>query len=183
MKTFYQQALRELAVVLENIDGNSVLQGLELIRQARRISLYGVGREGLQIKGFAMRLYHLGFNVSVVGDMTTPPLGQGDLLIVSAGPGWFSTVDALLITASQAGAATLCLTAQPAGACAQKADRVITLQAQTMADKQGADRSVLPLGSLYEGALYLLFESMIALLQQKLAISSAVMFANHTNLE
>lgn len=183
MALFYQQALRELAVVLENLNENSVQQGLELIKQARRISLYGVGREGLQIKGFAMRLYHLGLHCSVVGDMTTPPLTQGDLLIVSAGPGWFSTVDALLTTASQAGAATLCITAQPAGACAQNADRVITLPAQTMADGPETGVSVLPLGSLYEGALFLLFESMIVQLQQQLAISPTQMSGNHTNLE
>lgn len=183
MSLFYQQALRELSAALENINEHSAQQGLELIKHARRISLYGVGREGLQLKGFAMRLYHLGLDSSVVGDMTTPPLKTGDLLIVSAGPGWFSTVDALLTTASQAGAATLCITAQPAGACALKADRLITIPAQTMADAQGDRASVLPLGSLYEGALYLLFESMIVQLRQQLAISGTVMSANHTNLE
>ncbi|WP_413724076.1 SIS domain-containing protein [Sodalis sp. RH16] len=183
MTSFYERALRELAIVFENLNGNSVQQGLDLIQQARRIALYGVGREGLQIKGFAMRLYHLGLHAAVVGDMTTPPLSQGDLLIVSAGPGWFSTVDALLTTARRAGAATLCITAQGTGACAAKADGVITLPAQTMADGQSAAKSVLPLGSLYEGALYLLFEGMIVHLQQKLAVSSAVMSGNHTNLE
>ncbi|MBP2167250.1 6-phospho-3-hexuloisomerase [Erwinia toletana] len=183
MNVFYQQALRELAVVLENLNENTVQQGLDLIQHARRISLYGVGREGLQIKGFAMRLYHLGLRASVVGEMTTPPLAQGDLLIVSAGPGWFSTVDALLNTARQAGAATLCITAQPAGVSALKADRIITLPAQTMADAEDTAGSVLPLGSLYEGALFLLFENIIVQLQQALAISAAVMSANHTNLE
>ncbi len=183
MTSFYERALRELAIVLENLDGNSVRQALETIQRARHIALYGVGREGLQMRGFAMRLYHLGLDASVVGDMTTPPVGRGDLLIVSAGPGWFSTVEALLTTARRAGAATLCITAQASGACALQADGVITLPAQTMADQPGADHSVLPLGSLYEGALFLLFESMIVLLQQKLAIPAAVMFGNHTNLE
>ncbi|MFN8450573.1 MAG: hypothetical protein U0521_18795 [Anaerolineae bacterium] len=41
----------------------------------------------MMIKALAMRLMHLGFDTHVVGDVTTPPLGAGDLLIVSAGPG------------------------------------------------------------------------------------------------
>lgn len=183
MMAFYERALQELGNVFDHIDENAVRQALELIQRAYHIALYGVGREGLQIKGFAMRLYHLGLNVSVVGDMTTPPLGSGDLLIVSAGPGWFSTVEALLTTARRDGAATLCITAKTSGACALIADQVIILPAQTMADQQGTDSSVLPLGSLYEGAQYLLFENMIVLLQQKLAIPAAVMSSNHTNLE
>ena len=34
----------------------------ELI-QARRVALYGVGREGLAVKGLAMRLFHMGIQV------------------------------------------------------------------------------------------------------------------------
>ena len=39
--------------------------------------VFGCGREALQLNGFAMRLFHLGMPVSVVGDMTMPPLGAG----------------------------------------------------------------------------------------------------------
>ncbi|TKI04699.1 SIS domain-containing protein [Martelella alba] len=183
MTTFIERALGELAAVLAKVDDGAIGQAVTRIRQSRRIALYGVGREGLQIKGFAMRLYHLGLSASVVGDMTTPPLGSGDMLIVSAGPGRFSTVEALLVTARRAGAATLCLTAQPGGACAVMADQVVVVPAQTMADNPVAGGSVLPMGSLYEGALYLLFESMVARLQQALRLSDTAMAANHTNLE
>ena len=77
---------------------------IEAILGARRIALYGAGREGLAIKGFAMRLFHMGRDAHVVGDMTTPPVGKGDLLMASAGPGCFSTVMALLGVAREAGA-------------------------------------------------------------------------------
>ena len=32
---------------------------------ARRVALYGVGREGLAVKGLAMRLFHMGIQVWV----------------------------------------------------------------------------------------------------------------------
>ena len=42
---------------------------IEAILAARRIAIYGAGREGLQMEGLAMRLFHLGLDVHVVGDM------------------------------------------------------------------------------------------------------------------
>ena len=52
---------------------DDALDGLiEDIVKARRIVVFGLGREGLQMRGFAMRLFHMGRNVAVWGDMTTP---------------------------------------------------------------------------------------------------------------
>ena len=99
--TLHRKALDELAAVLDRVDAAQLDAALQAITAAGRIALYGVGREGLQIKGLAMRLYHLGLDATVVGDMNCPPLGAGDLLVVSAGPGHFSTVEALLKVARQ----------------------------------------------------------------------------------
>ena len=183
MKTLYRAALDDLSRVFDRIDDGLVDRAVAEIAQARRIALYGVGREGLQIKGFCMRLFHLGRNVAMVGDMTTPHLGEGDLLIVSAGPGYFSTVAALMGVAKRDGARTLVVTAQLEGECAKAADLALVIPAQTMADDRGAGTSVLPMGSLYEGAQYLLFEVMILKLRDRLGVTPEAMRAVHTNLE
>jgi 6-phospho-3-hexuloisomerase len=183
MTSLYRAALDDLGRVFDRIDNDMVEQAVAAIAEARRIALYGVGREGLQIKGFAMRLFHLGRPVSVVGDMTAFALGRGDLLIVSAGPGDFSTVGALMGVAAAAGARTLVVTAQPGGAAAARADVVLHVPAQTMADDTGGSVSVLPMGSLYEGAQYILFEVMILMLRDRLGVTPEAMRANHTNLE
>jgi 6-phospho-3-hexuloisomerase len=122
-------------------------------------------------------------DAQVVGDMSCPPLGAGDLLIVSAGPGAFATVQALIGVARSAGARVLVFTAQPTGACAQAADAVVDVPAQTMADDQRAQAAVLPMGSLYEGALYVLFEVLVLALRDGLGESAGSMRARHTNLE
>lgn len=70
------------------------------------------------------------------------------------------------------------------GKCSKYADSILELPAQTMADDQGEKRSsVLPMGSLYEGALFILFEVMVLRLIDKLNINSDFMRSNHTNLE
>ena len=183
MSTFYKRALDDLQAVFGRIDHSRIDAAVEAIAGARRIALHGVGREGLQIRGLAMRLFHLGLDAAVVGDMTTPPLGPGDLLVVSAGPGHFATVEALMGVARRDGARTLVVTAQPDGACARAADHVLVIPAQTMADDTGPAVSVLPMGSLYEGAQYILFEGMVDALKARLAVSAEAMRANHTNLE
>ena len=183
MSSLYHAALGDLGRVFDRIDQSSVERAVVEIAAARTIALYGVGREGLQIKGLAMRLFHLGLKVAMVGDMTAPHLGPGGLLIVSAGPGTFSTVEALMSVATKDGARTLLVTAQPDGACAKAADVVLPIPAQTMADDTGASASVLPMGSLYEGAQYILFEVMILMLRDRLGVTPEAMRANHTNLE
>ena len=185
MDGLYTGALAELGGVFARLDDAQVNAAVALIARARRIALHGVGREGLQVKGFAMRLFHLGLSASVVGDMTCAPVGPGDLLVVSAGPGHFGTVASLMQTAREAGARALVVTAQAQGACAVAADALIHLPAQTMADDHGAAAasSVLPMGSLYEGALFVLFEVMVLRLRDHLAVAPAAMRSRHTNLE
>jgi len=153
------------------------------ILKAWRIACYGVGREGLMMKALCMRLMHLGLNANVVGDMTTPPVGKGDLLIASAGPGSFSTVMALLDVAREAGARTMVVTAQPAGPAPKSADVVIELPAQTMANDQGGPASLLPMGSLYEAAQLVFFDLISILLREKTGQTPEQMRARHTNLE
>lgn len=184
MSTLYQTALAELGGVFAKLNDGEVDTALRMIASAKRIVVFGGGRERLQIMGFAMRLYHMGLAVAVEGDMTTPPVGKGDLFIVTVGPGEISTALALIGVAKSAGAAILVITAQPKGRAAALADFVLTLPAQTMADDQGATRSsVLPMGSLYEGALFVLFEVMVLKLKDLLKIDPETMRANHTNLE
>lgn len=180
----YQTALAELGTVFARLDDAKVDAVIARLAQARRIVVFGGGRERLQIMGFAMRMFHMGLQAAVEGDMTTPAVGEGDVLLVTCGPGYISTAQALMGVARAAGAKVLMITAQPDGRCAALADQILLLPAQTMADDQGEKKSsVLPMGSLFEGALFVLFEVMVLKLKTRLDISADAMRANHTNLE
>lgn len=183
MISLYRQAADELVSIFDRLDEAEVDRAVEAIANAHHVAVFGGGREGLQIRGFAMRLFHLGRSVSVVGDMTTPHLGVGDLFLVTCGPGEISTAVALVGVAKAAGARVLVITAQPDGRVPRMADEVLVLPAQTMADDQGETVSILPMGSVFEGCLFLLFEAMVLKLKNRLGISAEAMRANHTNLE
>ena len=96
-------ATAELRRNLYAVDTQALTMLMDSISQAKKIGLYGVGREGLAMKGLAMRLFHMGLQAFVVGEMTAHAVGPGDLLLVSAGPGYFSTVTALSGEAQRAG--------------------------------------------------------------------------------
>ncbi len=180
----FRIALNELGGVLARIDDDRIDAACGMLVEAKQIVVYGCGREALQVKGFAMRLHHLGLPVSVVGDMTTPPLGEGDVFLVSSGPGETSTVLALMRVARAAGAKILLLTAQPRSSAASLSDFTLLVPAQTMADDQGPEKtSVLPMGSVFEGALFLVFEVMVLKLKTMTGQSSEAMRSRHTNME
>ena len=184
VSNLYVTALAELGAVFERLDDGQVNHAIEMIVEANTTVVFGGGRERLQIMGFAMRLYHMSVPVAVEGDMTTPPVGEGDLFIVTCGPGEISTALALMGVARDAGAKILFITAQPVSRGAALADFTITLPAQTMADDRGEKKSsVLPMGSLFEGALFILFEVMILKLIDRLELTPEAMRVRHTNLE
>lgn len=158
-------------------------------RQAK-IFVYGVGREGLMMKGLCMRLAHLGLSAHCVFDMTTPPISFSDVLIVSAGPGGFSTVNAICGVAKSNKARVVYVTAQPESLSAQEYASVVAyIPAQTMADDDDggsskfSGRELLPMGSVFEGAMFVLFEMVIFELGESLGQSPEVIRARHTNLE
>lgn len=157
---------------------------------SKKVFVHGVGREGLMLKAFCMRLFHLGLSAHVVGDVTAPPISAGDLLVASAGPGAFSTVDAICRVSKSASARIVLITAQPGSGSEASllADAVAYLPGQTMADDEaeGAGASAelrLPMGSVYEGAMFVLFEMVVVKLAEKLGRTPAELRSLHTNLE
>jgi 6-phospho-3-hexuloisomerase len=178
-----RRGLNEIGRVFTVLSQETYIRMCDEILKARRIACYGVGREGLMMKALCMRLMHLGLDVHMVADMTIPPIGLGDLLLVSAGPGEFSTVLALLGVARKAGARIMVVTAQPEGAVAKNADVIIHLPAQTMANDLAGQASLLPMGSLYEAAQLVFFDLISIILREKTGQTPEQMRKRHTNLE
>ncbi len=180
----FHAALAELKEVFTRVDESAVDAACAAIAGAKQVAVFGCGREALQLKGFAMRLFHLGVPVAVVGDITMPALGPGDLLIASSGPGELATVMTMMRLAKDAGAKNLVVTAEAGGSAARFADLTLLIPAQTMASDQGSARSsVLPMGSLFEGSMFVLFEVMVLKLKTLLGVTPEAMRGRHTNME
>jgi len=177
-----REATAELASVAARMDEAVLELPVNAIAEARRVMLYGCGREGLMMRALAMRLHHLGLDVAMQGEMTAFPLGPGDLFLCAAGPGELASASALCGVARRAGARVVVVTAEPDGATAALADNLLIIPAQTMARDDGSD-SILPMGSLFEAAMLLVFEVLVLRLRDALGETAASMRARHTNIE
>src|SRR3954452_9906056 len=107
------RALEEIAQAVRSVSDTDIDGVVDELLAARRIACYAGGREGLVLRGLVMRLFHAGLDAHYVGEMTCPPVGPGDLVVLSCGPGRISTVEALAGVAERDGARVLYLTGQP----------------------------------------------------------------------
>ncbi|GAB4166838.1 MAG: SIS domain-containing protein [Thalassobaculales bacterium] len=147
------------------------------VTAARRCFLYGVGRNGLMLQAFAMRLHHLGLEAPFVGQLATPPIGPGDVLVLAAALGSLPSADAMAAAAARAGARVAVITARPEKV--PLAHLRINLPARTMDD---AGTGALPLGSGFELALHLLCEVVVVHILEQRRLTDADLAARHANL-
>jgi len=177
-----RQILGEVDRVLSRVDDAEIQALCDAILTARAVVVHGLGREGLVMRGFAMRLMHLGLSSAAVGDVTAPPVGSGDLFLACNGPGQLATVRALMDAARRSGCRVALLTAQPQAPLSGAADLVVCLPAQTMAEAEGS-RSFQAMGSAFEQALWILLDAIVPRLQASLGQSADDLRRRHTNLE
>ncbi|MEW5957856.1 MAG: 6-phospho-3-hexuloisomerase [Chloroflexota bacterium] len=184
LQTCLEQILAELRLALAAVSNESGAELIKAIVEAERIFIAGAGRSGLAVKGFAMRLMHLGLAVHVVGEITTPGISRGDLLLIGSGSG---ASDSLLVVAEKArsvGARVALLTISAASPLGQKSDIILTIPAVTPKLEGGTGaKSSQPLGSLFEQALSLTLDALVMGLMSRLGVDSQAMFIRHANLE
>lgn len=176
-------AIAEVGSLLDRVNEADYNLAIAEIQGAKTIVLHGVGREGLMMRALAMRLMHLGFDAHVLGDMTAPPVREGDLLIVSAGPGHFGTIQALQNIARVSGARNLLLTANADSACAELANAVITLPGPTMSEDLNVPTSALLMGSVFEVIQLFFYDVVVLRLSQLQGRPLEEARLRHTNLE
>lgn len=174
----------ELSVALRAVKPEELSALKAAILQSQRIFVTGKGRSGLQMRGFAMRLMHLGLKVYVVDDVTTPSISTGDLLVIGTGSGRTPSLVNYAERAKALKAQLAVLTIDPTSPVARHADLIVRIAASTpkLGVSTGAE-SRQPMGSLFEQVLMLLLDVLVAQLMADLNMTSEQMFMHHANLE
>lgn len=154
----------------------------DLLAQANHVFVMGAGRSGLALRMTAMRLMHLGLKVYVVGEVTTPAIGAGDVLLTASGSGTTSSVVKAANTAVSAGARLAVITTAPTSLLAEQATSVIVVPAADKLDRSGA-ASAQYAGSLFEQAVVLIGDALFHALWQRSGVSADDLWPRHANLE
>ncbi|MEU1390011.1 MULTISPECIES: 6-phospho-3-hexuloisomerase [unclassified Nonomuraea] len=175
------RVLKEIETALSRADRTVAADFINELREAKAVYTTGAGRSGLAVASFAMRLVHLGLTAHVAGDATTPSIGPGDLLVACSGSGEKPTVLVLAETAKQTGARVVAVTAAEHSSLAWLADLVVTLpEGRGGYDSCDSEQFM---GTLFEQAAYLFFDSVVLTMQKLADIETDEMRDRHTNLE
>lgn len=174
----------EQQAALSSVKDHHLQEMVKAIRAAKRVFISGKGRSGLQMRGFAMRLMHLGLLVYVVDDVTTPGIAAEDLLIIGSGSGQTPSLVRHAECAEQAGANILMITAAKDSPIHSCASSIVQIAATTPKNSEHASSpSALPMGTLFEQCLGLLCDICVLELMKEMKVTSDEMFTRHANLE
>ena len=174
--------LAENQRVLQAIAYPAVEQLAQKIMDVERIFVIGEGRSGLAIRMTAMRLMHLGCQVYVVGETTTPSIQSTDLLIACSGSGSTETECAIAAKAKAIGAYLVGVTADKQSSLGQLVDLPIELAAATKQDFDNVQSQQFA-GSLFEQSTLLFFDALFYVMSRKLNKNERTLLALHANLE
>ncbi|MCU1478442.1 MAG: 3-hexulose-6-phosphate isomerase, partial [Subtercola sp.] len=153
-----------------------------LISSAQRVFVLGAGRSGLALRMTAMRLMHLGLTVHVVGEVTTPAIAAGDVLLTASGSGTTGGIVRAAETAVKAGAAIGAITTAPDSPLAALSTVVVVVPAADKLDRSGA-ASAQYAGSLFEQLVVLLGDALFDHLWQRSGLSADELWPRHANIE
>jgi 6-phospho-3-hexuloisomerase len=181
---YAQTVVKELQAALSGIDGQDAEKVTALIEQADEVFCAGAGRSGFAIRGFAMRLMHMGAHSYVVGETTTPNIRPSDLLVICSGSGETRSLVGYATKAHEIGAKIVLITINPNSTIANLADQIVVINAVSPKSAvQGAIKSIQPMGSLFEQTEGLFLDIIIMMLMEKKGMTSETMFGRHANLE
>jgi 6-phospho-3-hexuloisomerase len=175
--------LGEIAQVLDQINQSEVDQLITEINKANKIVVCGAGRVGYAVRGFGMRLGHMGFKVYALGDTTVPSIAEGDLLIVASGSGETQTIFDLVSIAKKNQSRIAAVTGNRDSRIGKLADTVLKITAPSKTKAIEGFISVQPMTTLNEQCLGLLFDAIVLQLMDQIHETHDTMWNRHSNLE
>lgn len=175
----HQFIMSKIAGVLGATDKTYDARLTRLLDQSKRIFVAGAGRSGLIGRFFSMRLMHGGYQSYIVGEIVTPSIQKGDLLIVISGSGETETMIAYVKKAKQQGAQIALITTKNSSTIGDMADVVF----QIGTPEQYGRVVGMPMGTTFELSTLLFLEATISHVIHVKKIPEEQMRTRHANLE
>ena len=183
-REYAEIVVKELNAALGAIDTEATEKFADLLLQADEIFCAGAGRSGFQIRGFAMRLMHMGRASYMVGETCTQNITDKGMLVICSGSGTTKSLVNHAMKAKEVGAKIALITINPHSTIAEMADVVIEIPGVSpKSDVQGAVKSIQPMGSLFEQCEGIYLDIVIMILMERLGMNSDTMFGRHANME
>lgn len=178
------KVLLELTNNSKKIDRNQVDGFIKKILEAKHVFLTGAGRSGIVTRAFANRLMHLGFSVSVLGEISSPHSKNGDLVIICSGSGETGSLVSLATKAKSVGVSVALVTMKPDSTIGKMADCVLQIPGTTKEENDREENAFAqPMGSAFEQLTLLTYDSIVLDIMTIKGETSETMFTRHADFE
>lgn len=164
---------------VKQVDEDAVEAFIERLNEARHVVVFGRGRSGRMAQSFAIRLGHLGYRAFFVGETSTPPVREDDLVLLVSGSGETFSVTLTAQIARDMEAPVVAVTASPGSDLAEHSDLLVHVPV----DEDERARELAPMGTRFEMAAHLFFDGLVAELMERLDEDEASMRDRHATLE
>lgn len=189
VKKVAKETLQNAIWGVEQLNEKDIKEMVDIFLKARKIFVLGVGHSGLIGKVFAMKLAHLGFNCYVVGDVTTPALNLGDVMVAISQSGETSTILTLCQKAKELGGKIIAITASPNSTLSKLANHTVLIRAKSedidfvsfslLGDEEHKNMS----GALFGLNIYLFFYGLICEIAKVTEQTPKQIDSRHANIE
>jgi 6-phospho-3-hexuloisomerase len=181
-----------LLSVSRSMDMASIDEFARLLNEGNRIFVMGAGRSGLVAKSFAMRLMHIGYPVYVVGEIVTPAVTAGDVVVAISGSGNTRTIFEFGEICKKLNVKLITVTSNKDSSLGRISDLLVIIDSISRLDYNkeymerqlsGNHQSMTPMGTIFELTTAVFLDSFIAKLMVEKGVDEAALKKRHTVLE
>jgi 6-phospho 3-hexuloisomerase len=171
--------LNKITEILGATDDSYEATLVSMCDDAKRIFITGAGRSKLVGNFLGMRLMHSGYETYVQGEVATPSIRDGDLLIVISGSGETTQLVSFANKAKSEGAKVVLICSKSKSTIGDIADQPI----QVGNDDSFATTKGMPMGTMFELSTLIFLEATVSYLIHEKGIEEADMRYRHANME
>lgn len=179
---YFAEIVNELQRSAALISADEAERLVNEILESKKVFTAGAGRSGFMAKSFTMRMMHMGIDSYVIGETVTPNFEKDDILIIGSGSGETKSLITIAEKAKSIGGKIAAVTINPESTLGMLADFTIKLPGSPK-DQAGGNRTIQPMGSLFEQTLLLFYDAVILRFMEKKGLDSDKMYGRHANLE
>ena len=182
-RNLLQVVLGEIGGVLGKVERDEIEDLAKTLADAGPVFVAGEGRSGFMAKAFAMRLMHLGLTVYVVGETTTPSIGEGDTVVAVSGSGTTAGTVRVARQAEDVGASVHSVTTDRGSELGSLSQETLLIPAATKHRREGEASTVQPLSSLFDQATHIVLDVVCLRVAERRGVDNAAARAAHANTE
>lgn len=179
-KEYRSESARGINAALQSVDENKIEETVKAVEDAKRVFFTGAGRSFLMTKAIAMAMMQIGITVYATGEVCTPSISEGDLLVAASCSGETQSVLLFVEQAKKRGAKIALITGNADSSMGKLADIILEMDPMS---EEGSVQKTWVVDNRFEQAIVPLGDCFVEYLARRKGASHETIGSNHANME